>query len=257
MTQVILVSGTTWTPSDFSGTTDKVECLGPGSIGVAATNSTGGDGGGASAYAQKLSYAASSSTSVPIAIGAANSGTDTFFDSATTGIMAKAATANSRTGGTAAASIGTTKFDGGTGGAHQSSLGGGGAGSGGPAGAGTNGPTPVASAVAGGAANNSTDAGGAASGGNAVGGTEFDATHGCGPGGGGATSGANNGGNGANYGGGGGGAGSSGVSHGTNGTAGAGIIVVNYTSVGSITSYGGLFNPSPMLNDPRVTAIGY
>jgi len=145
---IFLTSGTSWTvPADFVSLT-SVEGIGGGGAGNGAGIAGGGGGG---AYASSTAIVTSSwvpgTTSITYQIGAgatsvAGNGTDTWFGSAspttTTGILAKAGQGGASAGGAgglASASVGTTKFDGGTGGTGSGSRGGGG-GAGGPGGAG-------------------------------------------------------------------------------------------------------------------------
>lgn len=119
-------------PSDWNSGNNIVHCIGAGANGLTANGNSGGGG----AYANKNNVALSAAAIVNCQIGAGNSGIDSWFVSAAT-VMAKAATVGGTTGGTAVASIGDLKYDGGNGQAVANSAGGGAAG---PNGAGQNAP---------------------------------------------------------------------------------------------------------------------
>lgn len=119
-------------PSDWSNFNNRVHCIGAGadgSLGNGANN--GGRGGGGGAYARKNNMVLVPGASVAIQIGAGNSGTDTFVVNNAT-LKAKAAAANSINGGTAAASNGDFRQNGGNGFDNTASalVGGGGGGAG-------------------------------------------------------------------------------------------------------------------------------
>lgn len=197
----LLNGTTTWTvPVDF-GSLVSVQCIGAGSSGnstsFAAQKAAGG--GGADAKITTTSTALTSGVTiinVGIGLGGASvtnnttstAGGDTWWNATS---LANAVTLGSAIacaaqagqastsgvaglGGTAANSVGTTKFSGGNGNAAVTATGGGGAG--GPSGAGSNG-----TATNGGNADNGTVLGPTVTAdGNS--GTEFDGTHGCGTG---------------------------------------------------------------------------
>lgn len=186
-TVVILTSGTTWTvPADFA-TLVSVECLAGAGGGDPGTGTFAGRGGGGSPYAKITSTSTPLTpgvTVINIGIGAGGAsgadGTDTWWNASS---LANAVTLGSAVAcaaqhgghvgvaGLAANSVGTTKFDGGTGAAGGASANGGGSGgSAGPNGAGGNAVTTTGG----------TGDGGTVAVGNS--GTEFDATHGCGAG---------------------------------------------------------------------------
>lgn len=281
----------TWVvPSDWNSSDNTIEVIGGGGGGITGAAGGGGVGGrggggaGAGGYSKITNTTAlTPSSTVTIQIGnrgvggaSPTAGTDTYLCNATINCASIAGTAvqvgskggNAGTataggaGGLATGGVGTTKFNGGTGGGSTASAGkgggggGGGAGAGGTTAAGSNGVTgggaPADDGVAGGAGG----AGGTASGGTAgtagsagVGGpggiggnggtgTVWDATHGAGGGSGGGGGGdrsSNGGAGGTNaglYGAGGGGGGGAGRDGGTPGTGAAGragIIVITYT----------------------------
>jgi hypothetical protein len=245
---IFATSGTTFNvPSDWDSANNFVDCIGPGSRGVAPSAGVkGGDGGGAGAWARKNNVSLSAGGTCPMVIGSGNSGTNTSFNSGS--CVAQAATANSRTGGTAASSTGDSKNNGGTGGLGESfglfACGGGGAGAGGPNGAGgggANGGDAGGGQGSGGGAGNAGLSGGGSgagtpgignNGGNGGSGTTYTQTSpsiSAGPGGGGAGAGhaasVLTGGNAGNYGAGAG----AGNDQGSNGNAADGLIVATYT----------------------------
>jgi hypothetical protein len=137
---VFITSGTSYTiPSDFSSLV-SIEAIGGGAGGGALSTSDFFGGGGGGAYAKTTSVtglAASGSVSINIGAGGAarTSGGDTWFNTAansapsisTNGVLAKAGQTPTLTtpagytgglGGTAAASVGSTKFSGGNGGSN-------------------------------------------------------------------------------------------------------------------------------------------
>jgi hypothetical protein len=270
-TVVFATSGTSFSvPPDWSAT-NNVVCIGPGSRGVAPVAGTnGGHGGGGGAYALTNNIAGlTPGGTCPMVIGAANSGTNTSFN--TSSVIAQAATANSRTAGTAASSTGSSKNNGGTGGdggagsAIPTNGGGGGGGAGGSAGAGANGGTDNNQGGAGGASGGTAGGGGGASpgtgspGNNGSAGTQYTQTVPsitAGPGGGGSGSGsangASNGGDAGNYGAGAGG----GCSEGANGNAAAGLIVATYTPANNSTWFGGEQHGNEFLHR-KTRMIGY
>jgi hypothetical protein len=223
-----VTSGSSFTrPSDWNDSNNIIHVIGAGSAGAAGAGSgggaTGGRGGGAGAYARKSNVTLAGTVSCQI--GAANSGSDTWVVNSST-VMAKAAPANSQTGGAASTSVGDVKFDGGSGGNGGGSASGGGGGAAGPDAAGGNG-----SVSTGGSGNGGSGGGGSGGGTQAAtggSGTTWAATAGgtAGPGGGGGGR-TNNGagGTGGQYGAGGGGGRSS---SGAGGAAQGGLIVLEW-----------------------------
>jgi len=128
---IFITSGTTFTiPADF-GSLVSVECIGGGgSGGTSTTGGTGGGGGGAYAKSTAVTGLTASGTAY-VSIGAggtAGAGGDTWFNAASNaaptltsqGALAKAGAVGALqaggAGGLASTSVGTTKFNGGTGG---------------------------------------------------------------------------------------------------------------------------------------------
>jgi hypothetical protein len=205
MTQVFIVSGTSFTlPSDWTAT-NTIECIGAGSNGV---NSHGGNGGD---YAKIANLADAAGTVESCQVGAVSGSStgDSWFKSTST-VLAKGAFS-------ASTSVGTTTFAGGVGNA----LGGGG-GAAGPNGAG------AAGTGNGGTGDNGHGGAGGAAGAAGGNGAEFDASHGSGGGGGASV------GDGLEpgglYGAGGGG------TLATNSAGTQGLIVINYTPAGAAVS---------------------
>lgn len=146
------VSGGSFTiPNDFSSLV-SIEAVGSGGTSAALVSSTNGGGGGGAAYAKTLGSSVTASMvagSTVVYFGQSGKdswlriGTNSAPSSVTDGVLAKGG-ANGSTnvggaGGSAASSIGDTKYSGGTGGAGYTSSrynGGGGGGAGGPLGAG-------------------------------------------------------------------------------------------------------------------------
>lgn len=253
MTQVFLVSGTTWpTPGDWNNANNTIEVLGGGGGGASDTG-VGGGGGGSGGYSKTTNLTLSGTITVQVgASGAANSdGTATWFNGANLAASSVGAnpgigSASGVTGGAGASTTGatgTTKTAGAAGGTSVGATGGaGGAGAPSSGGVGTVGAdaggTSGANGGAGGAGGGGAagSGGGVASpGGNGGNGTNWDATHGSGGGGGGAGQVGGPGGNGGNYGAGGGGAGAGSGTAG--GTGGPGIIAINYTPAATQTPY--------------------
>ncbi len=212
--KVILTSGTSWSvPSDCISVT--VEGIGGGANGVGGngggagasggfgsscpaiggnggnggSGGTGGNGGGGGAYAKKNSFAVTPLSSIPYSVGGI--GGDTTFNTST--LVAKGASGT--TGGTAAASTGDVKFNGGSAGGGAAGAGGGagiagnasnggdggsgGAGGNGGGGGGAAGPHGAGSGGSG-ASGGTGDLGNTAAGAS---GTQYDSTHGSGGGG--------------------------------------------------------------------------
>lgn len=219
-------TGITWNvPSDWNSASNTVEAIGAGANGIVR------NGGGGGAYAKTTNVSLTPGGTTTYNIGAGDSFVDTQFKNGATLVAAAAFDQN---GGTAAASTGTTKFNGGTGGTASSTAGAGGGGAGGLNGAGANGTN--CSSTSNGSNGGSGDAGsGGAGGSGGVGsgngsagasGMEYDSSHGSGGGGGGGGgSDPGNGGAAGNYGAGGGGAGK-----GTAGSGAQGLIIITYTS---------------------------
>jgi hypothetical protein len=255
-----ITSGTSWTvPANWNDAINTIECIGAGGAG----GNNGGGGGGAGAYAKLSNLALTPSDSITIQIGAAHAWTsannhlaawDTYFNGANLAASSCGAeggydgyntVGGTATAGSAANSIGDTKYNGGTGGQRIDNgaerNGGGGGGAGGPDGAGANGgnATTTIGGAGGQGGNGSGGAGGTAGsggdGGNGAAGTEMGDSKGSGGGGGGADTGFSAGTSGA-YGSGGGGGGNAGG--GSNGAA--GLIKIVYTPVvsGASSTFG-------------------
>ena len=251
MTQIYIISGTSWTvPSDWSNT-NTIETIGGGGGGQTANVTFSGSGGGGGGYSQ-ISNLTGLSGSVTVQVGTAGSagvaGGDTWFNGATLGGSSVGAKGgggggdNSGGGGGASGGgLGTTKHSGGTGGApggsnpYSGSGGGGAAGPNGDGGTGgglSNNPTNGAGGGGGngnggtGVSPNNTIFGG--DGGNGNGGTG-GGTGDTGSGAGSGTSGTGGGG------GGGGGYPESGTAWGMGGSGGNGVVVITYTPAISAT----------------------
>lgn len=141
----IKTTGTFTVPADVPASC-TVHCIGAGGRGWAATGGALAHGGGGGAYA-RASVSLTPSAVINVQVGAEGSQTDTWLFNSST-VLAKAgsnATSSvTGAGGTAAASIGSTKYDGGTGGISPQTFypHGGGGGSAGPSGTGKNGGSP-------------------------------------------------------------------------------------------------------------------
>lgn len=251
--RVFLTSGTSWTvPADWSDV-DTIETIGGGGHGGSANSGGGGGGGGAYASISNLDLTAGASVTYRVAATS-----DTVFNTTATtcagtptpSVCAKAGVSGSGgtggAGGTAAASVGTTKYDGGTGASSQGGGGGGaglnGAGAGAVAGDGGTGDNTFGGA-GGGAGTDfcpdlPTDGGSGLSGSP---GYEYNTIPGHGSGGGGGAGGSGGpgafsggtGGNGGNYGAGAGGGGARCDANGFAGSGGngaGGLIIITYTS---------------------------
>lgn len=241
-------SSSPWTvPSDF-GSLVSVECLGGAGSGNGAST---GSGGGGSAYAAITSTTTpliAGVTTINFGVGAGGAppsgstgadGTATWWnatslsDAVTQGSAKSCAAdfgrggvaATAGAGGLAANSVGTTKFDGGSG--NRGTTTGAGGGSGGPDGAGQTAPGAAGGFADGSATPPGTPGG--TSGNPGVSGTQFDPTHGCGSGAG--HEGAGNGKAGGQYGGG----GAAGSFSSTGGVGGDGLIVITYNAVTPLT----------------------
>lgn len=225
------------TPTDWDSGNNYVECLGAsGGGGGGNGGSGGGSGGGAYSKVSNLvisgsiTYQVGTAGTAGTSTGDGGVGGDTWFNGTTLAASSVGAKGGGPglkgtggaggSGGAAGSGVGDTKYSGGNGaaGVYASHTGAGG-GCAGPSGNGGN-----ASTTTGGSSNNGTKAGGSA---NNVGkaGTEWDATHGCGSGGGGLT-GTNTGRVGGLYGG-----GTSGGASSAGGTGRQGMVVVTYTPV--------------------------
>ena len=164
ITRVLTTSGSFVIPSDFaSGGTLQVECIGAG-YGNGSGSGSGNYGGGGGAYS-KTNAITGLAAGNTVYIQAGDAGTDSWFNKAansaplttTNGCLAKAGASGTTTalGGSAALSIGDTKYSGGNGGFYSvgdpyDSWGGVG-GAAGPNGAGANGASYYS--VGGGGAN--------------------------------------------------------------------------------------------------------
>jgi len=247
----------------------QVECIGAGASGGCNSSTSGAGweatGGGGGAYSKATGLNLSGSFAFVVGVGGAaitqtansggnngNDGGDTTFNSTTCGAGGGKAGLSQINIGTNGGAGGTvlngTGFAGGRGGnssSNQPQSGSGGGGAGGPDGAGANGVDLVTShqGTNGGNSDNGSDATGgtgnanpATNGGD---GTKFDATHGCGAGGGGqGYTGSNiQAGNGGKYGGGGGGCAAY-TEQAISGAGGGGLIIITTTagSSGSIAS---------------------
>lgn len=243
---VFLLNGTsTWTvPSDFMALV-SVETIGAGSSGNADPTASKAASGAGGAYAKITSTSTTLTpgvTVINVGIGLGGVGVVTTNDISNAGgntwwnatSLANAVTLGSAVacasqggqaagnavagpGGTAANSVGTTKFSGGNGFVTTATAANGSGGAAGPSGAGGAGTV-----AAGGSADNATVAGPTVTA-NGNSGTEFNATHGCGTGAFTSTGTAQSGGL---YGGGG-----TCVSSGTSGAGANGLLVITYTTV--------------------------
>ena len=126
-------------PSDFNTASNQIDAIGSGTGGAGGTvGNNGGRGGAGGAFAQIVNYSGhSAGQTVNCTVGPG----DTIFD---TSLILLAKAGSGQNGGTAAASVGATKFSGGNGGngslfCNGGGSGGGGGGAGGPNGAGNNG----------------------------------------------------------------------------------------------------------------------
>lgn len=256
--RVYLISGTTWTvPSDWNSSSNTIETIGGGGHG-GQYDLGGGGGGGGGAYASISNLSLTPGASVTYRAMATS---DTVFNSSATtcggsptpsvcamaGVTASLGTGGA--GGTAAVSVGTTKYDGGAG---ASSMGGGG-GAAGPSGAGAAGDNSTGGNGGNGVGGSGGNAGfsycgdldsDGGAGEDGYPGYEYDTIPGHGSGGGGGPGGTPNGtgftggqgGAGGTYGGGGGGGGSRcGLQNfgGGAGNGAGGLIIITYSSTES------------------------
>jgi hypothetical protein len=173
-------------------TSVQVECIGPGGNGGdgGTANSTSGAGGASGAYAKKNALSVTAGASIAYVIGAAGSGTDTYFQTAGD-VMAKAggnaATTSAGTAPAGTSSVGDTRNAGANGGTGASATGGGGAGAAGPTGVGKAGG-PGGSVSGKGAGGGGSNGGSSTSGYNSTTGNGGPGTSGSGGGAGSATS---------------------------------------------------------------------
>jgi len=247
----VITSGTTFqVPADFSALV-SLEAIGGGGNGSSGNSfNSGGRGGGSAAYALQTTAVLVAGNTYTIQIGIAN-GTITAGSSSTVGgtgntglkdgtglwvVVANGGSGFSK--GVAANSVGTTKFDGASGGSPSTTTGGGGGGGSGKNGSGAvgtdaSGGTPGT----GGQGDNGTGGTGGTPGNPGSAGTEMNGGVGAGGGGGGG-SGGTAGAAGGNYGAGGGG----GPIVGAGGAAKPGVLILTYTSINSAKSF--IFTPA-------------
>jgi len=135
-TTIFLTTGSSWTvPSNWNNANNIIECLGAGANGVGDSRNTNAGGGGA--YAKIINLNLTPGANVSYHIGTPASSDTTFNGTSLGACSVGAKGAVGKIGGTAAASVGTTKYSGGNG----QYAGGGAAG---PYGAGTNGSSSIA-----------------------------------------------------------------------------------------------------------------
>lgn len=268
-TPTYFTSGTSDTVASNWTNTNTAECIGGGGGGANGFNTNGGGGGAYSKTTNITSLSPGGSVSYAVGSGgtggaastisiAGNAGSDSNFVNTST-LLAKAGSggtgggAGGGAGGLASSGVGSTKYNGGTGGAWSSGVyaGGGGGGAGGPSGAGNNGTAGVGQGNGGAGGSGGAGSGGAggtpAAGVGGAGGNGTDLTSPYGSGGGGAggygsASVGYAGGAGGNYGGGGGSGGYNPPTVPVGGNGIQGVIKITYTP--SISVFG--FN-SPML----------
>lgn len=191
MTQIFIVSGTTWTvPSDWNNSNNTIECIAGGGAGGTATAGVKGSyGGGGGEYRKASNVSLSISASIPVSIGlggigattpatVGGDGGDTTFN--TSAVVAKHGQGGQATDGGTGGTGGTGasgNANGGSGGlvgglgASGGSTGGGGAGGpGGVGGAGANNTTATIGAIG--------QSGGGANGGGGAGSPGVDANNG-------------------------------------------------------------------------------
>lgn len=164
MTQVFIVSGTSWTvPADWNSADNIVETIGAGGGGQTANSSYAGSGGGGGAYSKITNLSLTAGNAVTIQVGAGGSagsvGANTWFNGTSVITSSVGATgggggANNSggAGGAAASGVGTIRYSGGSGGTDNSNPfgGGGGGGAAGPNGAGSVGAGSTADTFGGG-----------------------------------------------------------------------------------------------------------
>lgn len=213
------------TPADWNNASNYVDCIGTG--GWTSTGDSQGWGGHGGAWARKNNVSLTGSITYRLSAGTVNIRRDTWFNGTTLASASVGAEGGETLadGGTAANSVGDTKYSGGSGHAFVSAGNGGGGGGAG----GLNGNGVAAPDENGGAGDNGSGGTGGVgtrlstgNGGNGGNGAEYDATHGSGGGGGGS---GNAGGDGGLYGG---GAGAGGF-HEAEQAGRQGLIVLRYT----------------------------
>ncbi len=174
MTQILIVSGISWTvPTDWNSANNSIETIGGGGGGTSSGGNDGGGGGGG-AYSKIINLVLTPGANVSLHVGlggAANiDGSDTWFNGTSLSASSIGAKGGSAAlgppggeGGNQAGGIGTIKFSGGDGGTSANLLNGGagGGGAAGPNGAGkAGGPsTHHAGSGGGGAGGGSSTAG--------------------------------------------------------------------------------------------------
>jgi hypothetical protein len=150
LTQIIIVSGTTWmVPADWNSTDNSIETIGGGGGGGTSSGGNDAGGGGGGAYSKIYNLALTPGATITIQVGAGGSangeGGDTWFNGASLAACsvgakggADASGITGGAGGDQASGIGTTRFSGGNGGSSSNSQNGGagGGGAAGPNGAG-------------------------------------------------------------------------------------------------------------------------
>ena len=120
MTQIFIISGTSWTvPLDWNSANNSIETIGGGGGGQSANPDFAGSGGGGGGYSKISNLSLSGGGSITVQVGAAGSpnsaGGDTYFNGinlAASSVGAKGGAAGSNasggTGGNQAFGIGTT-----------------------------------------------------------------------------------------------------------------------------------------------------
>ena len=120
MTQIFIISGTSWTvPGHWNSVNNSIETIGGGGGGQTANASYAGSGGGGGAYSKITNLSLIPNSSVTVSVGAGstagNGGGDTWFNGASlaassVGAKGGGAGANGAggAGGAAASGVGTT-----------------------------------------------------------------------------------------------------------------------------------------------------
>jgi hypothetical protein len=177
LTQIFIVSGTSWTvPADWNPADNSIETIGGGGGGGTSSGGNDAGGGGGGAYS-KITNLTLSPGSVTLQVGSGGgpntNGGDTYFNGASLGASSVGAQggrgASEVTGGAGGASgsgVGSTKYSGGDGGTSNN-AGNGGAGGGGAAGPGGAGQAGGPSVT-----HNAGSAGGGAGGANSTAGVD-------------------------------------------------------------------------------------
>jgi hypothetical protein len=266
MTQIFIISGTSWTvPLDWNSANNSIETIGGGGGGQSANPDFAGSGGGGGGYSKISNLSLSGGGSITVQVGAAGSpnsaGGDTYFNGtnlAASSVGAKGGAAGSNasggTGGNQAFGIGTTKYSGGNGGTDNGNPygGAGGGGAAGPNGNGSRGGGQTTGVTGGGGGGGNgggiSTAGQSADGSSNIGGSGGLAIDGSAGGSGGATRGATLGGTGLHGSGGGGGGGGDGGSAtaSSGGAGGAGVeFDPTHGSGGGGGGGGGYFSATP------------